>query len=508
MRRTTRVHGVRHIALTAFAFGVLVATALGQLGSATHAHDRSSATTPSDSWPAYLYDMNHTGYNSAFNAFGTSNAASLTQKWRFATGGSIESNPAVTTITNVTTGACAGITGPIAFIGSWNGYMYAINATTGVQCWKKFLATDVLSPTSTKCLNTLGITSSPTVATVTIGGVSKQVVYVGASDIMFALDAATGQILWHNALAGQGVGTFSASYIWSSPAYSPANSTLYTSTASFCDAQSATIGTVYALDPGTGTVKAKFALQANSPTAPGVWGSPTVDPALGAVFVATGNAFTSTLQQTCTSTPLACAVVELDWNTLAVKSSWQPPSSQAIGDGDFGSTPTLFPGSSGGTWLGVGNKNGFYYVLDTANLAAGPKWEIKMASGGANSIKGIVGPTAYYPGVVGACTGVLYLAAGTTTLNGVTYGGSISALCAATGTILWRQGTTGHCIAAPTIANGLVADEQGGTIELRNWSTGAQLFSFTTGGALHGAATFANGTLYVGSANHYLYAFT
>ena len=461
----------------------------------------------SDDWPAYLYDVNHTGYNSAFTAIGTSNAASLAKKWSYTTGGSIESNPAVATIDGIATGTCSGTSIPIAFVGSWDGYLYAINATTGAVCWKTFLATDTLSPSSTQCINSLGITSSPTVAIVSLGGTATQVVYAGASDIMFAVNAATGQVIWHNPLAGQDVGTFSPSYIWSSPAYSAANSTIYTSTASFCDAQAATLGTIYALDPASGVVKAHVALQPNSATAPGVWGTPTVDASLGTVFVATGNAFTSTNQQTCTSTPLACALVALDWNTLAVKSSWQVPASQSLGDGDFGSTPTLFPGLAGATWLGVGNKNGWYYVFDTANVTAGPKWEVKMASGGSNSINGIIGPTAYYPGTVGSCTGVLFLAAGTTTLNGTAYGGSVSALCALTGQVLWQQGTTGHCIAAATIANGLVADEQGGTIELRDWSTGAVLFHYTTGGATHGAAAFANGRVYAGSANSTIYAF-
>ena len=513
--RRIRVWNNASLPIARTAVFVLAAVAL-LAGIAAGSSVRPIHAAGSDDWATYLYNTNHQGYNVNFSAIGQSNASSSVLKWKHATGSSIESSPAVATISNVTATGCAGTSIRIAYIGSWDGYLYAFNAATGAQCWRTFLATDVLSPTSTSCLNSLGITSSPTVATVSVGGTATQVVYAGASDLMFAVSAVTGHILWSRALAGKGVGTFSPAYIWSSPTYSPANNTLYTSTASFCDAKAAINGGVYALDPGTGVVRASVSLQPGNTTGPGVWGSPTVSSSQGTVYVATGNAFTSTLQQTCTSTPLACAVVALDWTTLAVKAHWQVPTTQAIADGDFGSTPALFPGPAGLTFLGVGNKNGWYYVLNTNYLLSGQAWPVdwqkKMAIGGTNSNNGIVGPTAYYPGTVtvgtSSCTGVLYLAAGVTTLGTTAYGGSVSALCALTGQVLWQQGTAGHCIAATSIANGLVADEQGGTIELRNWSTGALLFHYTTGGATHGAAAFANGMFYVGSANHYLYAFS
>ena len=54
--------------------------------------------------------------------------------------------------------------------------------------------------------------------------------------------------------------------------------------------------------------------------------------------------------------------------------SWQVPSSQQTPDGDFGSTPTVFPAVINGTThtlVGVANKNGIYYALDGANVSAG-----------------------------------------------------------------------------------------------------------------------------------------
>lgn len=470
----------------------------------------------SDDWTQYLYDGNHTGYNTNFSAFGTANAGSLTKKWSFTTGGNVVAEPAVATITNPSPAACAGAAVPIAFVGSWNGYLYAFNATSGALCWKTFLAKDVQPTPNQFCINSLGITSSATVANVTINGSSNQVVYAGASDIMFAVDATNGTVLWKTVLAGADVGTFSQAYTWSSPVYSPGNSTLYASTSSFCDETSPVDGTLFALNPATGAINTSHPMLPNNGQGAGIWGTPTVDPSSGTVYVTTGNAFISTpngLSQACdTSQPMSCAIVAMDWNSLAVKSSWQVPASQFVHDGDFGTTPVLFPGSNGHTWLAAGNKNGRFYVLDTTNLAGGPVWQVKLAGGGSNPIKGIIAPAAFYPGGLsnGGVTcngGVLFVAAGKTTLNGTAYGGSDSALCAQTGSILWQQGTSGLHWGAPVIANGLVAAQAGFGIEVRDWTTGNLLFSFTATKNMQGAAAFANGRLYIGANDHALYAF-
>jgi hypothetical protein len=350
------------------------------------------------------------------------------------------------------------------------------------------------------------------VANVAIAGTSGQIVYVGASDILFAVDAATGKIAWKSVLAGADVGTFSPAAIWSSPAYSPANNRVYTSTASFCDEVQPITGTVYALDPASGAIKASMPMLPNGAPGAGVWGSPTVSASLGAVYVTTGNAYVNGKQACDTAQPHSCAVVALDPTTLAVKASWQVPSTQFVPDGDFGTTPALFPGAtSGATWLGVGNKNGRFYVLDAANLAGGPKWSVKLANGGSNPVKGIIAPSAFEPssltnGGVTCSNGVLFVAAGSTTLNGIAVLGTVSALCALTGAVLWQQ-PTGQIWAAPSLAPGLVANQSAATLQVRDWSTGALLNSFTTGHNIQGAATFANGMLYVGSTDHSVYAY-
>ncbi len=481
----------------------------GHFGQATLSVT-GNGTGPGGDWSHFLFDDNHTGYNSTFTAFSASNAASLTKKWSYTTGGLIAGNPAVATINNPTPAACAGSAVPMAFVGAWNGYLYAVNATSGAVCWKTFLAKDVIPTPNQFCISSLGVNSAPTV--ITLPGASTQVVYAGASDIMFALNAATGAIIWSQAVNGVPAGTFSPAFTWSSPVYSASNNTLYASTASFCDETSPIPGTIYALDPAAGTIKAQFTPTAGTgSTGAGIWGTPTVGAAQQTVYITTGNAFVNgTTQQACpTNVPLSCAVVALDWNTFAVKSHWQIPTNNL--DLDFGTTPDLFPGPSGATWLAAGSKNGAFYVFDTANLAGGPKWSIQIAKGGGNPILGMIAPAAYYPGTVTngsvSCTGVLYTASGNTTLNGTAFGGSISAFCAQTGQVVWRAGTGGLIWAAPALANGMVVDQQSATLEVRNLNTGQVLFSDTTGHNIYAEPTFANGLLIVGSTDHTLYAF-
>lgn len=473
--------------------------------------ERQAQATVSDDWPMYLYNMDHQGYNANFTAISEDNVASLSLVWTYTAGGNLSGNPVVVTINNATAPNCSGPAVPTIFMGAWDGNLSAINATTGARCWQTFLAQDNNPNPGSGCYANLGITSSATVATITLNGTPTQVVFVGASDILFAVNAVTGQIIWQNPLAGYNANVFSPAFIWSSPTYSPTNNLLYTSIASNCDETQPVDGVVYALDPATGTIKAQVSMIANNQPGGGVWGSPTVSPIKQTVYVATGNGFANSKQACNTAQPLTCAIVALDWTTLTVKHSWQVPASQFVSDGDFGSTPTLFLGSNGHAWLGLGNKNGWYYVLDTTTLSAGPQWEKQLANGGSNPLQGIIAPTAYYPGSVSngqnKCTGVLYLMAGQTTLNGQNYNASVTALCSLTGQILWQYGLPGVVWTAAALANGLLVDAQGHMMEVREWTNGHLLVNYAVNQAIEGAPTFANGMIYVNSTDHNLYAF-
>jgi outer membrane protein assembly factor BamB len=114
----------------------------------------SSSTV--DWWPMINHDLAHTGYS-------TSTAPTTNQTlWVFTTGGAVETSPAV-------------VNG-IVYIGSDDGFVYALNAENGALIWK---------------YSTGGpVQSSPAVL--------NGVVYIGGfhSHAVFALNASTGALIW------------------------------------------------------------------------------------------------------------------------------------------------------------------------------------------------------------------------------------------------------------------------------------------------------------------------
>ena len=97
--------------------------------------------------------------------------------------------------------------------------------------------------------------------------------------------------------------------------------------------------------------------------------------------------------------------------------------------------------------------------------------------------------------------------------NGVVYvgtdNGSVFALDARTGTVLWSYTTAGFVQSSPAVANGVVyfgsADNN---VYALNASTGAKLWSYATGSGwpVTSSPAVANGVVYVGSDDHNVYA--
>ncbi len=109
------------------------------------------------------------------------------------------------------------------------------------------------------------------------------------------------------------------------------------------------------------------------------------------------------------------------------------------------------------------------------------------------------------PGAFG--NGQLYFASGNVTVNGTKYGGSVSALDPFTGAYKWRHYTPQAILPALAYVNGLVIAGSGSTLDVLNASTGAQLYQYTTGGQLYGHPSVANGQIFEGSTDGYVYAF-
>ncbi|HKT37616.1 MAG TPA: PQQ-binding-like beta-propeller repeat protein, partial [Ktedonobacterales bacterium] len=280
-------------------------------------------------------------------------------------------------------------------------------------------------------------------------------------------------------------------YNWSSPLIY--NNYAYIGVASNCDLPLVQ-GQLLQVDLTTHQIVNTANFVPNGEVGGGIWSSPSLDTATNTIFVTTGT-------QAQTNELMAQAVVALDASTLAIKSYWQIPLNERGNDSDWGTTPLLFTDATGRQLVAAVNKNGVLYAFLRSNLAAGPVWRQQIAIGGECPQCGDGGISS------GAfANGVLYYAAGNTTINGVGYAGSVRAFDPATGNILWAHGDEQPVFAAIAYDNGLIFDGVGNTLEALDASNGARLYSFTTAGPIYSAPSISNGSVYFGSIDKNVYS--
>jgi outer membrane protein assembly factor BamB len=406
-------------------------------------------------------------------------AATLKLKFATATGGPIASS--------------ASIVGTTAYVGSWDGYEYAINTQTGAVIWKQFLGTT----TDPGCdpVN-IGITSSAAVV--------NGVLYVGGGGAYwYALDPTTGDILWKvytgdNSQAG-------AHYNWSSPLI--LGNYAYIGVASNCDNPlvQGQLLQVAISGPMQGQIVNTYSFVPDGEVGGGVWTTPTYDATTNTIFASTGtlNDHTQTQSQ---------AIVALNATTLQYENSWQLPFPAASIDSDWGTTPTLTTDAAGDQLLSVANKNGILYTFNRNNLAAGPIWQKQIAIGGDCPT---CGDGTIASGIF--ANGTLYYAGGSNITGGTDAqgagpgshgsGGSISAFSPGTGAVLWERQTEGPIIGSPAYVNGMIGLVQGSTFEVLNAANGQLLYSYLMPGPAYGGVSVARSQFYVGDYNDDLYAF-
>jgi outer membrane protein assembly factor BamB len=443
--------------------GLTVVVAINEAGKMQHAAPPAAA--PED-WPTYLHDPQHTAM-SGEKFLSTSNVAQLTKSWSFKTGDVVAPSPAVA--------------GNTVYVGSWDGYEYALDAKTGAMKWKTYLGKTTPTP---PCY--------PPYAGITSGAaVQNGVVYVGGGDAYwYALDAKTGKTLWKVYTGDNGVKA--GHYNWSSALLYKGFA--YIGIASFGDCPLVQ-GQVLKVSLSTHQIVNTVNLVPDGKIGAGVWDTPTVDPETNTLFLTTGT-------ETDAGEKLAQALVAIDLATFTVKDSWKLPESEAVTDSDFGTTPTLFTDAAGDRLVVATNKNGYAYAFKRSNLSAGPVWQQHIALGGQCPVCG--------DGSISTGTfvkGTLYLAGGNTAIQGAGYPGSVRALDPATGKPLWEHGTSGPVLAALAYTNGLIIDGAGTTLEVLDASNGKRLYSYQTGGLIYGAPSISGGQIFLGSVDGNVYAF-
>jgi outer membrane protein assembly factor BamB len=380
----------------------------------------------------------------------------LREQWRFSTGDTIAATPAV--------GAGR------VFVGSWDGYEYALDEATGSQAWRTFLGR-TLGP-----CDELGVTSSPLL---TLAG---RAYLGGGDDKWYALDLANGAPLWSIPTGS----TSSGHYNWSSPA--GLNGFAYVGIASRCDAPLVQ-GKLLRVNLATHQIANVWTVVPNGQLGGTIWTSPVVDAGRNAVFVTTGNrAYDSTGD----TQRYAEALVSLDATTLAVRGAWSLPVSDPTPDADWGTSPTLFTDSQGRALVSAANKNGILYAFSRDDVSAGPVWTRRLAEAatGSDPAAGGVYSTGYFDGQR------LYYASGQTTIGGKTAAGAVRALDPRTGSVIWERAMPSRTFGALTGANGMLVVPSRTALRIFDPATGAILYENKL--SLYAAAKVANGRLFIG----------
>ena len=452
---------VRTFLLFSMSVAAVIGLALASSGAAY------AQTT--DQWPTSLHDNYRTGSSSDTN-ISTAQAATLTKKWSLATGGPIASQPA--------------IVNGVAYVGSWDGYEYAINVSNGSVLWKTYLGVTESGRSDCDPQNA-GVSSAPTV--------QNGVVYVGGGDqYWYALNASTGAVEW-KVLTGNPAGTYDGHYNWSSPLI--VNGYAYVGVASLGDCPLIP-GQLLKVDISDGDIVGTLNLVPSGQVGGGIWTSPSYDPATNTIFAVTGteqNDFQ----------PYAQAIITINPTNMTVLGYWHLPESEAVADSDWTTSPTLFTDENGRQLVMATNKNGWSYAFLRNNIAAGPVWQQQVAIGNDCAVCG-------YSTVSSAAVGqgLIFQAGGETTINNHTYGGSVQAWDPATGNIVWQHLLSGPVIGAVTYDNGMVIDGGGSAIEVLNATNGQRLYSYDTGPGnwIYAAPAISAGVIITGNTGGTIYA--
>jgi len=132
---------------------------------ASVAWSQQPAAKGQNNWTEF-HRTNMVRWNPYENVINVHNVGHLQPKWSFATGSPVVSSPAVTN--------------EVVYVGSNNGIVYALKASSGTKLWSYYVGHSVYS--------------SPAVA--------NGVMYVGCCNKIYALNARTGAKLWSYKMGG------------------------------------------------------------------------------------------------------------------------------------------------------------------------------------------------------------------------------------------------------------------------------------------------------------------
>lgn len=407
---------------------------------------RGPVVATSTDWPSYLHDPGHSSSTPA-NAITVANSTNLQRWWHFASPGrTVAGQPGGGFVASPT------VYQGSVYIGSNTGVFYALDENTGLVLWSR-----MLGYVTHKTCAARGIAATATVAVDPNSGAAT-VYAAGGDGHLYALDAVTGDSVWTSVIATPST-TVNDYYNWSSPTV--ANGRVYVGVSSQCDAPLVKHSGVLAFDQETGERVATYLSMPAGAIGGSVWTSVAVDPS-GAVFATVGNA-----PARATNKGDSSAIVRLDGASLVRQDKWAIPGAQQVSDNDFDASPTIFVADLGGVpteMVGACNKNGRFYAFKADDLSSGPVWFRQVGIGtGSGEISCLA--AAIWDG------SHLFLGGNATTIQGISYAGSMRELDPATGNVIWATGLPGNILGSPSL-NG------SGVLAASMWASGIQNGTF------------------------------
>lgn len=431
-------------------------------------------------WSTYLFDMAHTSRNAAATAVTPQNATSLHKVWTWSPTHST-GQPAARLMATPT------VVDGTVYIGAFTGDFYALDEATGHVTWKTNLG---YSPKGV-CTSKGGTTATAVVAPDPSRSDALTVYIASGNGSLYALNAATGSIVWQTPLANQA--SAPSEFLYAAPLLLGGN--LYIGVASNCEPPLAP-GRLMELSQSSGTVVHEYDAVARDSGGAGIWTTPASDGT--SLWVTTGNSDETGVQPPGDS----FSVVRLVASDLTKDDIWTV-TSLASTDLDFGASPTLFPAVVNGVdtqMVGACDKDGYFYALDAQSLASGPIWSRKVGKLSAG------GPMCLASAIVDPVNAQIVVGSNATTIGGTKYAGSIRGLNPATGAPRWQRGlTVGPIEGSPSLDGaGVIAAASTSTLSgvtnrvyLVNAATGRVLAQISIPSAEYAQPVFANGYLFV-----------
>jgi polyvinyl alcohol dehydrogenase (cytochrome) len=474
-------------------------------------------------WNTSGGDRQNTRSQPSEHTLTTANVDKLGVKWAVTTEGDVSATPAVDSDT--------------VYFPDWAGNIYAVARETGAVKWKVKVP-DITGVPFDKARATPVVTDDKIIV-----GTQGSILVPGGGPggKIIALDKATGAVAWVTQ-----ADTHPAAIITQSA--SVYDGRVYVGVASQEEALAAFVpgyqlsfrGSLLALDTATGQILWKTFMAPPGYTGNAVWGStPSIDIKRRQVYIATGNNYSvpqpvldcvaaagedPVAKSAClpaddhfdTILALDMKTGAIRWATRAIPyDAWTVDCIPFFGDGDlcpqpsgpdfdFGQGPALFKTRTGER-VGAGQKSGQYWVLnpDTGQVV----WMTQTGPGGtAGGLQwgSAVDGTRVYVSNPNSNFIPWTPLGGSPTING-----AWSALDAVTGQILWQRvdpnpafsfggGPSGPVSTANGIVFGCSLDALGYMYAL-NAATGAQLWSYPSGGSCLSGAAIVDGAVYWGS---------